>query len=311
MAAQTSAVSLRTNFRRKMRKLAEDTAAAALQSHRVRQYAFNALHLLTDSASVTVNGIHYVFPTSDWIIGRSLYIDGRWDDEFMQATVNVLTERRPSPSFAEGIFVDVGANIGTTTIQALARYGARHAVAVEPSPECLPYLYSNLAANRLSGRCDIVEAAVSDVSGEVAFRAGKDNSGAGEVMWDGDPHDYAVRSQTLDDIIPSLGIGLDELSLVWIDAEGQEYRILNGAKNIIAAGTPMVIEFWPQRLRENGDYSRLIETLALSFGTIIDIRAYVQGTRGSIVESSAEAIDAQAKALGPWPTDLLLLPNQP
>lgn len=299
------------NFRRKIRNLAEDVAAAALQSHRVRQYAFDALHLLTDSASVTVNGIKYIFPTNDWIIGRSLYISGRWDDEFMKAAVNLLTERGHRPSFSGGIFVDVGANIGTTTIQALTRYGARHAVAVEPSPECLPYLYSNLAANRLSGRCNIVEAAVSDVSGEVAFRAGKDNSGGGEVLRSEDAHDYTVTSRRLDDIIPALGVGLDELSLVWIDAEGHEYRILNGARKIIDAGTPIVIEFWPQRLRQNGDYTRLVETLALSFETIIDIRAYVQGTRESIVQNSAEAIDAQANALGPWPTDLLLLPNQP
>ena len=266
---------------------------------------------MTDSASVTVNGIKYVFPTNDWIIGRSLYINGRWDDEFLQAAVDLLAERGRKLSFEEGVFVDVGANIGTTTIQALTRYGARRAVAVEPSPECLPYLYSNIAANRLSGHCDIIEAAVSDVSGEVAFRAGKDNSGGGEVTWSDDAHDYTVRSQTLDDIISSLGIGLDELSLVWVDAEGHEYRILNGARNIITTGIPIVLEFWPQRLRQNGDYARLIEELALSFETIIDIRAYVQGTRGVVIENSKEAIDAHAKALGPWPTDLLLLPSQP
>ncbi len=299
---------LRTAVRQRIRKFSEDVASNALQNPRVRGYAFDALHLLTSSAAVTVDGIHYAFSANDWIIGRSLYINGRWDDEYMEATMNLLAERAEGVPFSEGVFVDVGANIGTTTIQALSRFNARRAIAVEPSPLCLPYLYANLAANRLSGSCEIIEAALSDAPGEVAFQVGQNNSGAGEVVQRHGVRDHVVRSQMLDEIIRSLGIGFDELSLIWIDTEGHEYRVLSGAKNVIEAGTPIVIEFWPHRLRENGDFAPLVEMLASSFKTIIDIRAHVQGTRWAIVKSSVDAINAQAKAVGPWPTDLLLLP---
>ena len=97
----------------------------------------------------------------------------------MEATVKLLADRPGIRPLSGGIFVDVGANIGTTTIQALDRFGAERVVAIEPSPRCLPYLYSNLAANKLSDRCTVMEVAMSDTPGEVAFRAGENNSGAG------------------------------------------------------------------------------------------------------------------------------------
>lgn len=299
---------MRTEARRIVRKVSEVTASRALRHPLVRACSFNALHLLTDSASVDIDGLHYTFSTDDWIIGRSLYVNGRWDDEFLECTVELLRGTSKCRSLANGTFVDIGANIGTTTIQALHRYQARHAIAVEPSPRCLPYLHSNLAANRLAARCDVVEAAVSDQSGEVAFKVGRNNSGAGQIVTDDGTQDHIITSQPLDQVIASLNVDFSELALVWVDTEGHEYRVLSGAEKVIAAGTPIVIEFWPYQLRENGDYERLLEKLASEIGEIIDIRARVQGGRPSNVESSVTAIDSHANRLGPWPTDLLLLP---
>ena len=301
-----STFSLRTEARRVIRKVSEDVSSRALRRPLIRAYAFNALHLLTDSASVDIDGLHYTFSTDDWIIGRSLYVQGGWDDEFLECVVEMLRER--SRPLAQGTFVDIGANIGTTTIQALHKHHARRAIAVEPSPRCLPYLYSNLAANRLAPRCNIVEAALSDRRGEVAVKEGENNSGAGQVVANDGTQDHIVASQALDEVIDSLNVGFDELALVWVDTEGHEYRVLSGAEKVIAAGTPIVIEFWPYQLRENGDYELLLELLSSKIGEIIDIRARVQGGRPSNVESSVAAIDAHANKLGPWPTDLLLLP---
>jgi FkbM family methyltransferase len=303
-----STFNLRTEARRVIRKISEDTASKALRHPLIRAYSFNALHLLSDSASVDIDGLHYTFSTDDWIIGRSLYVKGGWDDEFLECAVELLRERSKGCSLSKGTFVDIGANIGTTTIQALHRYQARRAIAVEPSPRCLPYLYSNLAANRLASRCDVVEAALSDRLGEVAFQVGENNSGAGQVVKNDGTQDHIVKSKPLDQVIDSLNVAFDELALVWVDTEGHEYRVLSGAEKVIAAGTPIVIEFWPHQLRENGDYELLLEMLASKIGEIIDIRARVQGGRPSNVESSIAAIDAHANNLGPWPTDLLLFP---
>ena len=68
---------------------------------------------------------------------------------------------------------------------------------------------------------------MSDTPGEVAFRAGENNSGAGEVLQAGGTPDYIVPSRRLDDVISSLGISTGDLSLVWVDTEGHEYRVLS------------------------------------------------------------------------------------
>jgi hypothetical protein len=127
------------------------------------------------------------------------------------------------------------------------------------------------------------------------------------VLQAGGTPDYIVPSRRLDDVISSLGISTGDLSLVWVDTEGHEYRVLSGASSVLDAGIPILIEFWPERLHENGDCGSLVEMLAQRIDTIIDVRAKVKGAEGPLVESTVSAINAYAKALGPLATDLLLL----
>ena len=217
---------LRTQARGLIRRVSENVTSKALQNPQIRGLAFDALHLLTDSASADIDGLHYTFSTDDWIIGRSLYIKGGWDDEFLEHAVDLLCERANSRPFSEGTFVDIGANIGTTTVPALHRYHARRAIAVEPSPRCLPYLYSNLAANRLASRCDVVEAALSDRSGEVAFKAGENNSGAGQVIAKDGTQDHVVKSQRLDDVITALNAAMTNSPLCGSTQRGMSIECL-------------------------------------------------------------------------------------
>lgn len=299
---------VRQSARRSIRSFAEAAASLSLRSRTLRAYAFDALHLLTPAASATVDGLHYTFSTDDWIIGRSLYVTGQWDNCFLEAIVNLLDSEPPGRRVANNTFIDVGANIGTTTLQALHRFNAARVVAIEPSRECLPYLRSNIAANCFWERCAIVEAAVSDVEDELAFRAGRGNSGGGALTSGGGEKDYLVPTRRLDDILAQLGISSDEISVVWIDTEGHEYRVLSGADGILASGAPFVIEFWPDRLRHNGDFDSLIGLLAHRFGRIIDIRAHVHGDLKPPVEPTVISLTARANALGRGQTDLLLLP---
>lgn len=308
-SAETSLKHLvRGRARRYIRKFAEEAASAALRSRVFRGYAFDVLHLLTDSASATTDGLQYFFSTNDWVIGRSLYASGHWDSKFLEASVALLAEEPFRRQMADSIFIDVGANIGTTTLHALHRFKAARAVAIEPSRECLPYLRANIAANCLSERCTIMEFAASDTEGEVSFQANRDNSGGGEIESDREKTDYVVPSRKLDDLLAQLGIAPDEISLVWMDTEGHEYRVLRGAEGILSAGVPVLIEFWPQRLRHNGDFDSLVRLLAEKTRKIIDVRAYVQQTRQPWVEPTVSSLTARANILGSGQTDLLIQP---
>lgn len=286
----------------------EETASAALRSRVLRGYAFDVLHLLTELASARTGGLQYFFSTNDSVIGRSLYVSGRWDSELLEASVALLAEEPSRSQMADSIFADVGANIGTSILHALHTFKAARAVAIEPSRECLPYLRANIAANCLSERCTIMEFAASDIEGEVSFRVNRDNSGGGEIKSGRETTDYVVPSRRLDDLLAQLGITPDEISLVWMDTEDHEYRVLRGVEGILNAGVPVIIEFWPQRLQHNGDFDSLVILLAEKARKIIDVRAYVQQTREPWVEPTVPSLTIRANILGSAQTDLLILP---
>ena len=46
-------------------------------------------------------------------------------------------------------------------------------------------------------------------------------------------------------------------TLIWIDTEGYEEKILSGAKNILKLQCPLVIEFWPKALLKFNSYNSL------------------------------------------------------
>ena len=63
-----------------------------------------------------------------------------------------------------------------------------------------------------------------------------------------------VASQTLDTVIGSLDA---RSTLVWMDTQGYEGQVLLGATNIVAARTPLVLEFWPYGLDRTQSYAAL------------------------------------------------------
>ena len=262
---------------------------------------------MSSSASVESDGLFYFFPTDDWIIGRSLYMAGSWDEDYLSCAVDLIGELSSGPAIGQGVVFDVGANIGTTTLPMLHRFDSR-VVAVEPSPVCLRYLRANVAANGLAARCTIVELAVSDAAGSVALQTDADNSGGAQIVGDEFLADLVVRSETLDDIAEATGVDPKEISMVWVDVEGHEYRVLQGAKRILEANVPFFIEFWPKRLRENGDFDLLVDLIVGRMTQIVDVRARVDGSRSHVVEPTRAGLLAASDALGEWPTDLLLIP---
>ena len=280
----------------------------ALGHQSARGGAFAALHLMSPSASVESDGLFYFFPTDDWIIGRSLYMNGGWDEDYLNCAVDLVGRLSAGPAVGGGVVLDVGANIGTTALQLLHRFDVPRVVAVEPSPVCLRYLRANVAANGFSDRCTIVELAVSDVAGSVALQTDADNSGGAQIVGDELLADVVVPSETLDEILLATGVDPGSVSMVWVDVEGHEYRVLKGAGRLLEADVPFFIEFWPRRLRENGDFDLLVDLIVGRMTQIVDVRARVDGTRPAVVEPTRAGMLATSAALGAWPTDLLLIP---
>jgi FkbM family methyltransferase len=128
---------------------------------------------------------------------------------------------------AGGVFVDVGANVGTYAM-ALARHvGANgKVIAIEPHPVTHARLAFNRAASGLT-QVILVAAAAGPSDGELMIETDGDNLGASHIV-SGERADNAIRvpSLRLERILGEAGVG--HVDALKIDVEGYEDRVLTG-----------------------------------------------------------------------------------
>lgn len=137
--------------------------------------------------------------------------------------------------------VDLGANVGLTTLFFAQFFPEARYACVEPNPANAAVLRRNVAW--LGARAEVIEAAVSDHSGQVAF----DDSGPsydGHIAGSGQTG-RLVPCCTLDQIVASCG--LDWIDLLKIDIEGAEREVLRGNPACLSNVGAIIIEL-------HGDY---------------------------------------------------------
>jgi FkbM family methyltransferase len=126
---------------------------------------------------------------------------------------------------AGGVFVDVGANVGTYAMVLARHVGATgKVIAIEPHP----VTYARLAFNRAASgftQAVLVAAAAGDADGELMIETDGDNLGASHVVTS-EPSANAVK-------VPSLRLqrileqaGVIKVDALKIDVEGFEDRVL-------------------------------------------------------------------------------------
>jgi len=123
----------------------------------------------------------------------------------------------------DAVCLDIGANIGVTTLALSAIAFKGRVYSFEPSPTVYPLLLSNLTENHCRN-VDAKQFAISDADGGALFN---DNSAYGHIATSG----VQVPAYTLATIVTSLG--LDRLDFIKIDTEGFEFKILKSGYEVI------------------------------------------------------------------------------
>jgi FkbM family methyltransferase len=213
--------------------------------------------------------------TQDIDLGRETFLHRAWERD--EADLIVREAERASGRRVRGAtVVEVGANIGTTTLLMLNRYGAERVIAFEPHPQSARILRAMVALNNLEDRVDVRQVALghlrsSTLTMELSNRSPGDNrirtrppadSQQGEDKRD----TTEVSADTLDAQLDSL----NDVALVWIDAQGYEGHILAGATRLLENDAPVVTEFWPYALRRTDGLELLLDLIARHYTTVID-----------------------------------------
>lgn len=148
-----------------------------------------------------------------------------------------------------GVVLDVGANIGTTSIP--VAYMGHQVIGVEPSPEILSDLSHNIALNSPIPYTTMNLAAASPKTktddGYLELYSSEGNLGAGSLLknWNEGKANRKVeltRSATLDSMVSFLHPG--RIDFVKIDVEGFEYEALQGLQDILKTDQPAVVFEW-------------------------------------------------------------------
>jgi FkbM family methyltransferase len=241
-------------------------------------------------------GHTYYIDPRDAIIGRLIFVEGSYEAAVFDRAAAVL-DMHPDQ------ILDIGANIGTATVELLDRFHGARAVAFEPDKRNCRLLAQTLVANDLRDRVTIIPVALSDADGFVELEVSADNFGDHRVRATTEPgrfaeHDRPTRSipaRRLETMIRSGELELGNRVLTCLDAQGHEGHILAGGPVLLKH--PLIVEFWPYGLRRAGGYDRFLEAIEASTIVVLD------GTQRTTTVG-----DLHAMGLGDGHTDLLIHP---
>lgn len=195
----------------------------------------------TGWASHTIFNAHtyqlYFFP-SHLTLQHWLYPNERADDD--QLIRNNLAQG--------GIYVDIGANIGTLSIAAAQTVGEKGTlISVEPNPRIYQYLTKNLMLNGITN-CQTVQMAVGEAEGETYFSNDPRLDDVNHVVKNASNNVLTVKMTTLD----ALTAHLPRIDLLKIDVEGYELFVLRGGKNALNKTQILFFESWETPFKANG-----------------------------------------------------------
>ena len=214
------------------------------------------------------------------IAGRYGLIEGSIDDEsilarYGQAKIWASETNRLFVDFFDahsgGTYLDVGANIGLTTIP-VARNSRVSCFAFEPEPENYGYLEHNIRRNCRQGNVEIRNLALFDRQTTVDFELSQRNRGDHRIRINASKGAYAehtralvrVAANRLDTIIDPSDLRLP--LAVKIDTQGAECHVFAGGQRILSRAEVIAFEYWPYGIRRtDGDVDFLASFISQHF----------------------------------------------
>jgi len=157
----------------------------------------------------------------------------------------------------ENVVIDIGAHIGLFAVRAAQLTGNNGKVyAFEPTPSTQRLLQKTIAINKMQDCIVPLNEAVADQDGETFFYI-SDNEGDNSnslvgFKVDRHLHKVHVKLTSIDNFVIDNKIA--QIDFIKIDAEGFEYNVLLGCKNVLTALRPYgILSLHPLGIISNGN----------------------------------------------------------
>ena len=177
-----------------------------------------------------------------------------------------------------GVLLDIGANIGTTSVYIKKCIQPDLQVyAFEPVAENCKMLRASLALNDISDNdYHVVQMALSDENGSAEIMVNSNSIGDNRIIR-GDNRDAGALTEVvetirLDDYLKKNNIDLQSISYIWMDVQAHEGFVLAGATDLLAnTSIPLYMEIWPEGLKKNGSLDILMKIIENNYKRFICI----------------------------------------
>jgi FkbM family methyltransferase len=214
----------------------------------------------TDAVVETTDGLAIQVPCLREPVAFSILVDGSYEAE----TWKVIKAYLP----ANGVFVDVGANVGLFSLQVAKHIGlGGRVLAIEASEQIFAYLQRNIRSSGVEN-ADCLQIAVTDQDGvEMEFYdAPVEHFGMGSLAPQFNAAPKLVVGRTLDKILNEMGI--QKVDVIKVDVEGFEASVFRGAIETLTAGhKPIIVfEFLDWAEKRAGENVGAAQSVILSYG---------------------------------------------
>jgi FkbM family methyltransferase len=195
--------------------------------------------------------------------------------------------------------IDVGANIGFFTLQ-FATWVSDGGKVIAAEPEAVNYtrLRHAIVEAGLTDVVETIQAAIAEVTGEGFLEVNPGHPGDHKL---GTTEGVLVAMTTIDDLLAARG--WPEVSLIKVDVQGAEARVLAGARRTLESSRPaLFLEVDDQQLRRYGSGAAELLASAVGLGYAIHSRV------GEGISKPMSVDEALAQAEAKLYDDILLLP---
>ena len=277
------------------------------------------------AVDLEAGGFSWLIPSGDRILAEMLRGE-LYEDVERRAVVDWV--RADERLRDRTVVVEVGANVGTTTVPLCA--SGFTVLAIEPVRETYRILVENLRRNDVDGSVrlanvactaveQVVEMRVSSGGSEVVTAATSETSGSSSIdrdeYVDGRIYDEveSVQGRPLDAIVGDAEVDPADVAFVWTDTEGHEAEVIGSGDRLWAAGVPAWTELWPAGLEVHSGIDRFCELAGERFGSAIlgpDLCADGRAARGLPIPELRDLLQERlVDKPSWWSTDALLVPH--
>lgn len=202
---------------------------------------------LTKKNDLPVNGkfgCSYFLPNATENVGFDIFVNGIYEPETHEILKNLIPKN--------GVFVDIGANIGSITIPLAKRRPDVKMIAIEAAPWIYKYLEKNIRLNGIQN-VKLYNNAVYDKNGLMLdFFSPVDKFGKGSLAPVFTKEAVKIETRRIDTILTEQGF--DHIDVIKVDVEGFEYFVFQGGSEFLEKPNAPVIFFefvdWAEELAD-------------------------------------------------------------